>query len=221
MIGRKCKVKCVLVEAGIMAATNYNMSFTTGGLFHLESVEFAKLFLSLQDWKAVRKKALDSNLARSRTKSSSVRVCREICKRLELLNVEELKILIEGSVQEQQQILWLAICRRHRFIYDFAVEIIREKYLNLDTGIYPEDFDAFFNSKATWHSELEALTDKTRAKLRQVLFRILKETELLGKDNAINPSILTSRIVKTVSQQGLNDLAIYPASEAEITELLQ
>jgi hypothetical protein len=204
-----------------MSNDRYNMSFTTGGLFHQESVEVAKLFLSLHDWKAVRKKALDSNLVRSRTKSSSVRVCREICKRLELLNVEELKILIEGSVQEQKQILWLSVCRRYRFIYDFAVEIIREKYLNLSAGIFPEDYDAFFNSKVTRHNELEDLTDKTRAKLRQVLFRILKETELLGKDNTINPSILTPRIVKIISQQELSDLTIFPASEAEIRDLLQ
>lgn len=199
----------------------YNMSFTAGGLFIRESIELANLFLKSGDWKTVKDHARKVNLIQSRTASSSERICREICLRLEELHEAELKILIEGSLQEQQQILWVAICRRHRFIYEFASEIIREKYLQINLDLRPEDYDAFFNAKAQWHDELEQLTESTRNKLRQVAFRMLREADLLTKNNIINPVMLTPQVAQTVGSQSPDDLRIFPLSDRDIRELLK
>jgi len=201
--------------------TTYVMSFTAGGLYLRESIEIAPLYLELRDWTAVRTKAVESNLIQSRTISSSVRICREICFRLGQLNIDELKIIIEGTIQEQRQILWLAICRHYRFIYEFAMEVVREKYLGLNLDLYKEDYDAFFNAKAEWHDELERLKEKTRLKLRQVVFRMLRETDLLTKGNRINPAMLTPRVVQTVRKALPTDLYVFPASDAEIKEFLK
>lgn len=204
-----------------MTVQSYNMSFTAGGLFLRESIELAELFLLVGDWTTVRSKALDHNLIQSRTKSSAIRICREICKRLEGLSKAELKILAKGSMQEQQQILWLAICRRHSFIREFAVEVIREKYLQLDLDLRPEDYDAFFNAKAEWHDVLEQITESTRKKLRQVIFRMLRETGLLTKHNVINPAMLTLQVAQAVGSQTPDDLRIFPLSDTNIRELLK
>jgi len=204
-----------------MISAPYNMSFTAGGLLLRESVEIAELFLTQGDWKAVRYMALNQNLIQSRTASSSKRVCREICLRLEELHKAELNILIEGSLQEQQQILWVGICRRHRFIYEFASEIIREKYLQINLDLRPEDYDAFFNAKAEWHDELEQLTESTRNKLRQVVFRMLREADILTKANTINPVILSAQVAHAVASHSPDDLRIFPLSDRDIRELLQ
>lgn len=201
--------------------TPYNMSFVGGSLFLRESVEIGKLFLAHRDWKVVRCQALNQNVVQSRTKSSATRICQEICLRLEELSESELKILAEGSMQEQHQILWVAICRHHRFIHDFAVEVIREKYLQLNLDLHPEDYDAFFNAKAEWHDELERLTESTRKKLRQVTFRMLREAGLLTKRNAISPVILTSRVAQAVGGRSPDDLRAFLLSDKEITELLK
>ena len=201
--------------------TSYNMSFTAGSLFLRESVEIGKLFLIHGDWKVVRSKALNQNVLQSRTNSSALRMCREICQRLEELNESQLKILSEGSMQEQQQILWLAICRHHQFIHDFAVEVIREKYLQLNLDLNPEDYDAFFNAKAEWHDELERLTESTRNKLRQVVFRMLHEVGLLTKQNVINPVMLTSQVAQAVGGKSPDDLRIFPISDRDVKELLK
>lgn len=197
------------------------MSFTAGGLYLRESVEIASLYLDFFDWELVKRKAVESNLIQARTLSSSARICREICFRLGRLNIDELKILIEGTNQEHHQILWLAICRHYRFIYEFAREVVREKYLSLNLDLSREDYDAFFNSKAEWHEELEQLTEKTRLKLRQVVFRMLREADLLTKTNKINPVMLTRRVVQTVQKDSPTDLLIYPISDVEIKELMK
>ena len=205
----------------LMTTEKYILSFTAGGLLYRESIDITELYLALRDWKAVKTSVHDSNLIKSRTMSSSIRICREILLRLALLNDDELNILIEGSWQEQLNILWLAICRRHRFIYDFAVEVVREKYLRLDTEVRQEDYYIFFNAKADWHPELEELSDSTRGKLRQVIFRMMREAEVLNKNNTINPGMLTPDFVKTVVKHSRSDLTIFPASDLEIRELLQ
>lgn len=197
------------------------MSFTAGGLFLRESVELAELYLKEGDWKTAKSKALENNLIQSRTASSSERVCREICLRLEGLDEAELKILTAGSLQVQQQILWVAICRRHRFIYEFASEVIREKYLQLNLDLRPEDYDAFFNAKAEWHDELEQLTEATRNKLRQVAFKMLREADLLTKNNTIIPAMLTPQVAQAVGSQSPDDLRIFPLSDRDIRELLK
>lgn len=204
-----------------MVTQYYNMSFTTGGIFLRESVELAELYLVLGDWQAVRSKALADNLIQARTASSAIRVCRESCQRLEGLHDPELQILAKGSLQEQEQILWVAICRRHRFVKEFAVDVIREKFLRLDLHLRPEDYNAFFNAKAEWHDELEHLTESTRNKLRQVVFKILRESGLLTKKSIINPVTLTPQVARTVGGQSSDDLRIFPLSDRDIWELLK
>ena len=204
-----------------MISTYYNMSFTAGGLFLRESVEIAQLYLNLCDWKAVRNQALQQNVIQSRTESSAVRVIREICKRLEKLQEDELKILLEGSMQEQQLLLWLSICRHHRFIYEFAIEVIREKYLQMNLDLLQEDYDAFFNAKAEWHDELEKLTESTRTKTRTVVFRMLREADIVTKAHTINPVMLTLQVARAIGSHSPDDLKVFPLSDTDIRELLQ
>lgn len=197
------------------------MSFTAGGLFIRESVDLANLFLSLGDWKAVKGQAHRENLIQSRTASSSERICREICFRLEELTDEEIRLLTDGTLQEQQQILWVAICRRHRFIYEFAIEVIREKYLQMNLDLLQEDYDAFFNAKAEWHDELEKLTESTRTKTRTVVFRMLREADILTKSHTINPVMLTLQVARAIGSHSPDDLKVFPLSDTDIRELLQ
>ncbi|WP_039960780.1 BrxA family protein, partial [endosymbiont of Riftia pachyptila] len=76
-----------------MKNNRYSMSFTTGSLFHRESVKLAALYFKLKDWNAVRDKVISENLLQARTLNTSKRVCREIISRLKKLNSSELELL--------------------------------------------------------------------------------------------------------------------------------
>ena len=69
-----------------MDNNRYSMSFTTGGLFHLESVKLAALYLGLGDWSEVREKVISKNLLQYRTLNTLKRVCREVISRLKALD---------------------------------------------------------------------------------------------------------------------------------------
>lgn len=196
-----------------MKSERYSLSFTAGGLFHRESVELATLFLDLHDWNAVRGEVLAGNLLQARTLSSSKRICREICSRLKTLDHQQLDLLVHGTAQEQGYLLWVAACRRYPFIADFAIEVIRERYLSLKADLHYEDFDAFFNKKSEWHSELDALRPATRNKLRQVLFKMLHEAGLLTVNNTINPAMPSPRLVNVIAQGKQPDVLVLPVFE--------
>lgn len=199
-----------------MDNNRYSMSFTTGGLFHLESVKLAALYLEIGDWSEVREKVISKNLLQYRTLNTLKRVCREVISRLKTFDSGELGFLIDANHQEQCYLLWLALCRRYSFIADFATEILRERYISLKTDLNYEDFDTFFNTKSEWHSELYDIQPATRSKLRQVLFKILHETDILTTDNKINATMLTPRFVKLLTKANLQDFQFFPAFESDL-----
>jgi len=189
------------------------MSFTAGALFQKESINIAQLYLDSGDWADVRKEVIDRNILQARTTASAKRSCREICLRLAHLGQNELELLVQGDPYEQKYLLWLAICRQHAFLYEFSVEVIRERFLTLRYDLHHENFDAFFNEKLDWHEELEKITTMTRNKLRQVVFRMLREAELLNTHNAIISAMLSPRLFDLLSRTASQDLLIFPMLE--------
>ena len=199
-----------------MNSKRYSMAFTTGGLFHRDSVKLAVLYLDLMNWESVRDKVFSENLLQSRTLNSLTRISREIISRLKTLEADELDLLISGSTQEQKYLLWLAVCRRYRFIADFAKEVIRERYIGLKHDLQYEEFDFFFDKKSEWHPELEKIQPTTRNKLRQVLFKILREAELLTVRNTINASMLSQRLLSALPRQRRKDVFVFPVFESDL-----
>ncbi|WP_039960747.1 BrxA family protein, partial [endosymbiont of Riftia pachyptila] len=113
-------------------------------------------------------------------------------------------------------LLWMAICRRYKFIADFAVEVFRERYISLKNDLNYEDFDVFFNKKSEWHSELDEVRPVTRNKLRQVLFKMLREADLLTANNTINAAMLSPRLIDVISHGNRRDVLYFPAFESDL-----
>lgn len=199
-----------------MSNDRYIMSFTAGSLFHRESVNLAALYLDLGDWNSVRDKVSTENLLQTRTLNTLKRVSREIISRLKTLSNGELEFLVDCSKQEQSYLLWLAVCRRYRLIADFAVEVLRERYITLKTDLTHEDFDSFFNRKSEWHSELDKISPATRSKLRQVLFKILREADLLTANKMINAAMLSPRLLDVIPQGSRRDVLYFPVFESDL-----
>ena len=204
-----------------MKTERYSMSFTTGGLFHRESVELAVLFCELNDWNIVRNRVISENLLQARTLNTSKRVCREIISRLKTLHPREIDLLVNGSAQEQGYLLWMAVCRRYRFIADFAVEVVRERYIGLKNDLHYEDFDSFFNRKSEWHPELDEIRPATRNKLRQVLFKILREADIITADNSINSTMPSPRLMAVIAHEHRKDLIFLQIVESHLRGWIQ
>jgi hypothetical protein len=199
----------------------YNMGFIGGGLLYLESVTVANCYAELKDWALVQEKVLGSNALQARVLNSAKRICREVILRLQALTDDELMLFIDGNREEQAHLLWLAVCKRYRYVFDFAVEVLRERYLRRQLALSHQDCDVFFYDKAEWHSELAALTKNSREKARQILLKLLREAGFLNKDGTIKGVLLSRRFIETVCRDSREYLSIFPVTESDVRELVR
>lgn len=200
----------------MLMKNKYLLSFTTGGLFYQHSLLISQLFTVLNNWEQVYNKVIDENTLQSRTQSTAKRVGKEIINRLKTLTQEELNLLLDTSPIEQKQILFISVCRRYKFIYDFAKDVIRERYLTLKYDLPTEEFDSFYNQKEQWHEELEKISPSSKYKLRTVLYKILVEAEILDKNKIIMPMIISSELIRMIAKKDLDNLLIFPISDLDI-----
>lgn len=191
----------------------YRMSFTTGGLFVNESVAIAGLHKSGEDWEATLALAHQSGAVSAPRAASAQRVMREIVIRLQKLADTELFLLQDGDQGERLAILWVAVCRAYRFVGEFAVELISDRFLSFRTDLAHDDFDVFFAAKAEWSPKLAGLSDATRTKLRAVLFRILREAEIVSTAGRIEGSVLSPRLIAILGETSPADLRVFPGAE--------
>lgn len=204
-----------------MTIERYRLSFTTGGIFLQEAPLVAERYLALRDWAQTRAEIRSQNLLQVRTASAALRLSKELVARLECLEIPELEELQEASLRDRGYLLWAAACRRYAFIHDFAVEVLREHHLLLRRQISFGDYDAYYNAKALWHTELDEIAPSTQHKLRQNLFRMLREAGLISDQQHIQPTMLSPRLAQLLARRGREELLVFPSTNNEIQRWLK
>jgi hypothetical protein len=207
-------------SAGSRQVETYSFSFLTGALYLTESLAVAEVARKCADWDKVVIQVSENNLLKQRKSASLTRLLREIRYRLQELSHDELEFLCDAGSRDQRQLLFVAICRRFRFIREFVVEVIRQKALKLDVQLYPADFARFFDQKGAESSEVENLTPKSMAKVKQVIIRMLAEAGLLDSTDSQRitrpvPSKALTRLIARTDPQTLRCLLL---SDAEIRQ---
>lgn len=195
------------------AVSKYRMSFSVGGLMLNESLVIAQAYQPGESWASARERLLAQGASSLPKLASQTRALREVYDRIGYLSDAERQYLSDDADRaEQQAMMWLAICRTYRFVYEFAVEVMGERYQSwrLDLGL--EVFDRFLAEKAERDPGLAELSSSTCAKLRQVLFRILRETGLRSVEGRIQPIWLSGRMKRLIGENNPADLRIFPGN---------
>lgn len=140
----------------------YRMSFGLGGLFINESVDVARLHVLGEPWEDTIVRAMEEGTTSLPKSASQRRTLREIVNRLSALTDGELVLFAETDDRtEQQTLLWLAACRAYRFVGEFAIEVLRERYLSYRLELSLNAFDIFWEEKAEWHSDVADISTST------------------------------------------------------------
>lgn len=176
----------------------------------------APLFLELQDSAQVRAALVEGNLLQQRTDKSNRTMSRETANRLATLDRDELELLVSGTAQERAHLMWVAASRTYALICEFSEEVLRERFLLLKAQLVPADFDSFLRAKSLWHEELNDLAESTRKKLRQNLFKMLREAGLLSVDGHIVPAGLSHQVSELLVRRDPAELRLFPITDADI-----
>jgi hypothetical protein len=198
-------------KEGLLETEKYRLSFTIGGLFVNESTTIAQLHVELGDWEKVLQKALDDRVFMLPKTASNRRTAREVVSRLRFLTDREVHLLATGADRKDaQNVLWVACCRAYQFIREFTIEVIVDRFQTYRIDLPFEVFDIFWEEKANQHSELLRVGASTKSKLRQVLFRLLREAGLIDERNRIQNMYLSTKFVSLIESEQPNNLMLFP-----------
>ncbi|WP_417504707.1 DUF1819 family protein [Microbacterium sp.] len=190
----------------------YALSFTTGGLLSREASRVAQVYLEFGRWDGVSQAVRERNILQARTSSSNTRVVRETLQRLRTLSGHEIELMSDGSPTEGQHLMWAAACRKYSLIAEFAEEVVRERFLVMRPDLGGGDFDQFILGKSLWHPELDEIRPSTAKKLRQNVFRMLREAGLHSDSGDIIPAIMSARVIDALNERTPSDIRFFPTT---------
>ena len=204
-----------------LSKSKYSFSFLAGALYLPETAAVAELMRANPDWDEVARRAAADNIIHQRTNASRVRILREIRYRLQQLSPAELEFFCAANSRDQRHLLFIAICQRFRFIREFVAEVLRPKALALNFQLRPTDYARFFDRKGAEAPELEQLTDKSRAKIKQVLIRMLAEAGVINStaDQRIQRIVPSKSLARLVAKSDPKHLHFLLLSDADIRQL--
>tara|TARA_R110000782_G_scaffold254298_1_gene342642 strand:- start:687 stop:1280 length:594 start_codon:yes stop_codon:yes gene_type:complete len=174
-----------------------------------ESLIIAEEYNKFKDWTQVRDEVLSNNLLQARTASTLKTIYGEVSKRLKNLTDDEMSLMTESDT-DVKHLVWLAICRQYLFTYQFAVEVLSEYFDKSRFQLFTEDYIAFLNAKAEWHSNLDSITQQSRYKAQQIMFKMLVECGLVNEDKEILHQYLSPKLRELIQKTNVDDLGIFP-----------
>ena len=190
----------------------YIASLTREPFLFYEMRATAKLICEgLEDAEVVSRIA-EENLFQYPTEKTISRIARACIKRLRAMEDESLIQAI--SIQPTdvaKQICLYAMMKQSRLVWEFMITVIGEKYRLRDNSFGKIDLNTYFMRLQEQDDIVATWSDNTIMKLKQVLARVLVETEYLDnlKSDHLNPVWLQPILENAIRSNG--DLSALPA----------
>lgn len=191
-------------------ASPYNAAITREQFLFYEMRATAKLTVEGFGDEDVVEHIVCDNLFQYPTEKSVRRMALACIRRLEALEDKTLVAAIADEPSDiAKQICLYAMMRQYRLVWDFMLTVIGEKYRNLNSSFSKADLNIFFIRLAEQDDWVATWSDKTTAKLRQVLMKTLVENEYLDSTKAerLNP-VLISPILESAIREAGQEIAL-------------
>ncbi|WP_373132476.1 DUF1819 family protein [Clostridium sp. M62/1] len=190
----------------------YIASLTREPFLFYEMRTTAKLLTSgLSDEETVAQITAD-NLFQYPTEKSIARMAKACIKRLQAMEDADLIHAIATQPTEiAKQICLYAMMKQSRLVWEFMLTVIGEKYRLRDSSFGRIDLNTYFIRLQEQDDTVASWSEGTITKLKQVLAKILVETEYLDDVRAdhLNPVYLHPILENAIRSHG--DLAVLPA----------
>lgn len=190
----------------------YIASLTREPFLFYEMRTTAKLMCNGLSDDEIVKRIVQQNLFQYPTEKSISRIARACVKRLHGLEEEMLVSAIAYQPTDvEKQICLYAMMRQSRLVWEFMLTVIGEKYRSRDTTFGKIDLNTFFMRLQEQNDTVASWSDSTITKLKQIIARVLVETEYLDnlKADHLNPVWLHPVLENAIKSNG--DTAVLPA----------
>lgn len=190
----------------------YIASLTREPFLFYEMRTTAKLLTSGLSTEDTVAQIVTENLFQYPTEKSIARMAKACIKRLQAMEDADLIHAIATQPTEiAKQICLYAMMKQSRLVWEFMLTVIGEKYRSKDSSFGRIDLNTYFIRLQEQDDTVASWSEGTITKLKQVLAKILVETEYLDDVRAdhLNPVYLHPILENAIRSHG--DLAVLPA----------
>ena len=158
---------------------SFNAEISAGSLLPLESRRIARLLLSLPDEAAWQHAIEIENILQKKTVATARRQARLLRRRLTTLDAQAWQMITERESEVVNQLLLAAAVKHSQLLGDFMRQVYAGRQRSLEPALSPVDWQDFVTECAHHDSAVSGWSESTRAKLFQVIVRILSEAKFL------------------------------------------
>ena len=190
----------------------YIASLTREPFLFYEMRTTAKLLTSGLSTEDTVAQIVTENLFQYPTEKSITRMAKACVKRLQVMKDADLIHAIATQPTEiAKQICLYALMKQSRLVWEFMLTVIGEKYRLRDMSFGKIDLNTFFMRLQEQNDTVTSWSDSTITKLKQIIARVLVETEYLDNQRAdhLNPVWLHPVLENAIRSNG--DMAILQA----------
>ena len=190
----------------------YIASLTREPFLFYEMRTTAKLLTSGLSTEDTVAQIVTENLFQYPTEKSITRMAKACVKRLQVMKDADLIHAIATQPTEiAKQICLYALMKQSRLVWEFMLTVIGEKYRSKNSSFGRIDLNTYFIRLQEQDDTVASWSEGTITKLKQVLAKILVETEYLDdvRANHLNPVYLHPILENAIRSHG--DLAVLPA----------
>jgi hypothetical protein len=159
--------------------TQYNAEISAGSLMPSESRRIAALLLMHPDDAAWLRAIEVDNILQKKTPATARRQARLIQRRLTTLDDQAWKMISERESEVVNQLLLAASVKHSELLGDFMRNVYADRQRRLELALSPLDWQDFLTQCSHQDTAVDAWSDSTKAKLFQVIVRILVEAKYL------------------------------------------
>ena len=190
----------------------YIASLTREPFLFYEMRSTAKLMSEGLSDEAIAEEIVKQNLFQYPTEKSITRMAKACIKRLHALEDDTLVMAIAlHPTDEAKQVCLYAMMKQSRLVWEFMLSVIGEKNRLRDASFGKIDLNTFFMRLQEQNDIVASWSDSTITKLKQIIARVLVETEYLDnlKADHLNPVWLHPVLENAIRSNG--DTAVLPA----------
>lgn len=196
----------------ISIESSYKASLTREQFLFYEMRATARLMQDGLDDVAVANEICQENLFQYPTEKSLRRMATLCISRLRAMGDEDLiRAVATLPVDESKQICLYAYMKHSRLVWDFMVTVIGNKFRQQDMSFSKADLNMFFLRLQEQNNVVADWSASTITKIKQILMRVLIETDYLNSNRAecLNPVLLCKVLENSIRANG--DEVVLPA----------